>query len=365
MFVDFKMAESAASVSDSHDVPDESSLAEDAQDQDDIPDSEVQAPLIASAEGTERNKENLATPTFICTECNNEKPASEGQTKGRNKRICNACNALHSRIRRLPGAGFEIPRIASLTAEQRVEFANKAAHAVGDDLVKIMKASIVEAEMLKETSRFSQNGDMIEYSIAEEKYKNKPKIWQNILNRAPRQVHPTTGETFLWIATLSIATETSLESSRTVKRGFEGETKIKRAKAKVAPKKTRNIANEDEGGADGEGGDPPAPDKNEIPPGPLARLEQLVPKMQDLQLSILNKMIEIATPEQQQALSPKVKEELQSVKQHVDDIINTLEALLEERRAEKGEVQAFNKWVKETVAEKKAVFAKLKMFIEA
>eukprot|EP00973_Karenia_brevis_P094439 12422485-Karenia_brevis.AAC.1 len=289
-----------------------------------------------------------------CADCLIEFDVTSMQAKGLKALICNPCNSVKSRLQRLDcGLKFSLK---DMTSEERHEFNKKAHNMYGRDLNKLVTDSVLCSSIRKQTTQMSQEGELEPMRVLEERYKDLPEAWQNIVANAHRVIHPVSKEVYLWMPKLSISMTDVEEMAETRKRGVEIEMDLKGKKQPKVSKKNAEIKAEEAG--------------TEEKPTPLSesmqtKLQAQLEKMQTCMLKLEECELEIQKPESAELISPALAKKHAALKEQLAMGTKAMEETLAKGQVVKGETKQLQAQLKESQTQAKDVAKRIKAAIEA
>jgi len=121
-------------------------------------------------------------------------------------------------------------------------FMKDAAKLYGTHLEKLVVDTIVKSTIARQSTSFTMGGRFMEIADAEDLYKNKPEIWNNIKDRAPRFRCNIRGTDMIQVPTYESESKKENIDSEEKKRKVEAEEIIKKAKKIKTPKHEAIIA---------------------------------------------------------------------------------------------------------------------------
>ena len=227
-----------------------------------------------------------------CISCHNMSPVDKciqkqkdnALTNRKAKYICIKCNNLNGRINSLLQAG-DLIGYRQFSKDERSRFAIESADLCGEDLKKKLEEHINWSRVSKDTVNSAMTGHFEDIEDVEKRMKDKPEQLANLLNNAPRQVHPHTLATQIWIATMKL--DCSREDTRGEKRErhLESDQVVKAKKVKALTDRPRGNKK-----GDGKGGAKADVEKVEreldIPPNSIKRIETMLPAGEDVSVQV-------------------------------------------------------------------------------
>lgn len=245
---------------------------------------------LASAEAEDGDK--AGDEVVKCTSCEQmhpkenciQKQKENALTNRKAKYICIKCNNLNGRINSLLQAG-DLIGYRQFSKDERSRFAIESADLCGEDLKKKLEEHINWSRVSKDTVNSAMTGHFEDIEDVEKRMKDKPEQLANLLLNAPRQVHPHTKATQIWIATMKL--DCSREDTRGEKRErhLESDQVVKAKKVKALTDRPRGNKK-----GDGKGGAKADVEKVEreldIPPNSIKRIETMLPAGEDVSVQV-------------------------------------------------------------------------------
>ena len=273
-----------------------------------------------------------------CADCGKQDHASKMTPKGRSTLICGECNNLSSRIQRLNNDCKY--RLKELTGEEIQAFRQKAKNLCGPDLVKEITETCIMASLRRSTFTMSKYGELEPKDVLEKKYKEKPQIWQNILDNAYSIPHPVTKEIYMWIPKLSISETETEENTETRTRRIESVTNARPKKAPKVNKRNQSALTEE-----GETGD--AAVTVDLTEGMVTKIQALVVKMQEVQLTAEKDALTCVDKACCDYIPQNIKDILDTGTTTSKELIVQAEKVLEVKKVEKGHTKDLTAKLKE------------------
>ena len=228
-----------------------------------------------------------------CISCHNMSPMDKciqkqkdnALTNRKAKYICIKCNNLNGRINSLLQDGDpEIIGYRQFSKDERARFAIESADLCGEDLKKKLEEHINWSRISKDTVNSSWTGHFEDIEDVKIRMKEKPEQLANLLLNAPRQVHPHTKATHIWIATMKL--DCSREDTRGEKRErhLESDQVVKAKKIKALPDRPRGNK---KGDGKGSKADVEKVERElDIPPNSIKRIETMLPAGEDVSVQV-------------------------------------------------------------------------------
>ena len=277
-----------------------------------------------------------------CADCGQQDEASKMTPKGRTQLICRECNNLSSRIQRLKSDCKS--RLKELTGEELQTFRQEAKTMCGPDLVKEITETCVMASLRRSTFTMSKYGDLEPKDDLMERYKEKPQIWQNILDNAYSVEHPVTKETWLWIPKLSISEIETEEHTENRKRSIESVTT---ARPKKAPKVNKRNQGELKEEGETAGAEAPTVVTIDLTEAMETKLQAQVIKMQEVQLTAEQDALTCVEEAACDYIPKNIKDLIGTQTTNIKELIAQVEKVLQAKKVAKGQTKDLTAKLKE------------------
>ena len=168
----------------------------------------------------------------LCGTCNLEKDnirnISPSSASGQWR--CDDCSRVLSRVRRMQTSGALASEYHDLTKEQKEQFMQTAMDLFGDDINKAIHDVYECTTTNTDTYNARRSDEYLEYDDAEKKYKDRPDVWEHILDNADQFTCDVTSITYIGIPRYSALHDHSHKKEETRKRTIQSDRLVKAGK---------------------------------------------------------------------------------------------------------------------------------------
>lgn len=298
--------------------------------------------------------------TAKCADCRDTNPLDECQPKGRNSVICNFCNRLSSRLRRLPSC--TVCELKELSPQEMKKWRKTAHNMFGDELSKSVHEAYLLHKIKKASTTKSQKGETVPYETLEKEYaETQSKTWRNILENGKRIVHPVTKKEHIWMPSIHIDITEHEETSESRKRLVGSETTTKKAKAPRTNK--QNIKNKKEGK---DGDEETGVEMAKINPAALEKLKKKVVAGQEVKFSLTTLYVQVQNSEDMMgAIAPNKVKEMKEAAAELTKSLESAEAAASAGSCAKKGLPPINKSLTTNIARSKTVLKDVSATLKA
>ena len=219
--------------------------------------------------------------------------------------------------------------------DERVQWVKDNKHVCGSDLAKKVCEAHIRQSIKTQSMKFSAAGDLMDWDDAERQYREKPDDWDHIRSNCHTFKNPYTGKLLIWIPTFHMAISREEQEVDERKRKMEADFKIKPDKSDAAGAAGANKKAKfaDAAGAEGE---EPDVEHVDVTAAQKKRIENSIPKLEEVQLKILTKITDAQSPDMAQAVAPMLLTKAKAAEAELSGGIAALKAVFASGKAPKG-----------------------------